>query len=93
MCEAMTAARETCKRLAARFQVFEREDAQRGASVKGEEEEKRPYSHCLRCGKVLRKPESQRRGYGDTCWQVAQQFQHGAMEKPADEPREQQPAR
>ena len=30
--------------------------------------EKKQYSKCLRCGRTLKNPIAQERGYGDVCW-------------------------
>ena len=30
--------------------------------------EKKHYSKCLRCGRTLKDPMSQERGYGEVCW-------------------------
>lgn len=27
------------------------------------------HSHCIRCGKALKNPKAQERGYGEICWQ------------------------
>ena len=27
------------------------------------------HSHCIRCGRVLKNPKAQERGYGEICWQ------------------------
>ena len=85
MREALATARETFKRLFTQAQEIVRDSGVEAGDA--EEQEEHPYSHCLRCGRALRKPESRQRGYGDTCWQTVQY-----MEKPADEPDEQQPA-
>lgn len=30
------------------------------------------YTHCLRCGRRLKKPEYKARGYGKVCWEKMQ---------------------
>ena len=30
------------------------------------------YSRCLRCGKALKNPVAQERGYGEVCWKKTQ---------------------
>ena len=89
MCEALATARETCKRLLMQAQEIVRDAGAKAkdAEEAAEEQQEHAYSHCLRCGKALRRPESRQRGYGDTCWESVRR-----MEKPADEPDEQQPA-
>lgn len=89
MCEALATARETCKRLLMQAQEIVRDAGAKAKDAEEAEEQEEPlYSHCLRCGKALRRHESRQRGYGDTCWRQAVQY----METPADEPGQQQPA-
>ena len=30
------------------------------------------HSHCIRCGRLLKNPDAQLRGYGEVCWKKTQ---------------------
>ena len=31
-------------------------------------DKKKSYSRCIRCGRTLKNPDAQERGYGEVCW-------------------------
>lgn len=37
--------------------------------LRGISPSKKLYSQCIRCGRALKNPVAQERGYGDICWQ------------------------
>lgn len=37
-----------------------------------EQENKREYYRCLRCGRALKNPEYRLRGFGKVCWEKVQ---------------------
>ena len=100
MGEAMTTAREVFKRLFEQAQALTQETAGRNAGMRAEdqqpgqaervEESEQLHSRCKRCHRGLKNTESRLRGYGPVFCAIVQRER--AMEKPADEPDEQQPA-
>lgn len=99
-CERLATARTAFKGLFGQVQALTQEAAGRdaGTIVEGQhpsqveraEESEQLHSRCKRCHRGLKSTESRLRGYGPVCWAMVQRER--AMEKPADEPDEQQPA-